>query len=124
MSLSMRNSLRGAVKALFKALGDLVGPATYISIGAQATYDVDAGKMVYVQTSYPLPSVAIVKFSEKETDKDASLLKSEKMLIPAAFLPIAPKSSDKVIDQDNITWEVVKRMKDPAGALIILEVRS
>jgi hypothetical protein len=106
---SLTLQIKRSVNLLFKALGDLVKPATYYSVGTQATYDVEAGKMVYQTTPLPLTKCAIVKFTQRETDKDPTVSTSEKMLFQTAELKgVEAKSQDWVVDVKGRKWEVVK----------------
>lgn len=121
---SLSGTIKRAIKALFKALGDLVRPATYHSLGGAAVWDEDAGMMVYTATNYPIAQAAFTKFKQSESDKDPTLLTDMKMIFQRAELPVAPDPKDKVTDDQGVTWEIVKRLRDPIDGVIILQVRT
>jgi hypothetical protein len=122
--MGLSASLKSAIKVLFKALGDLVRPAVYHSLGGVAVWDEDAGKMVYPVTNYPIKQAAFTKFKQSESDKDPTLLTDMKMIFQRSELPVAPDPKDKVTDDQGVTWEIVKRLRDPIDGVIILQVRT
>lgn len=122
--MALSSSIKAAIKALFKALGDLVRPAVYHSLSGAPVFDEDAGKMVYPVTDYPIKQAAFTKFKQSESDKDPALVTDMKMLFQRAELPVVPSPQDKVTDDQGVTWEIVKRLRDPIDGVIILQVRT
>lgn len=122
--MGLSASIKAAIKALFKALGDLVRPAVYHSLGGVAVWDEDAGKMVYPVTNYPIKQAAFTKFKQSESDKDPALVTDMKMIFQRSELPVPPDPKDKVTDDQGVTWEIIKRLRDPIDGVIILQVRT
>lgn len=122
--MSLKATLRAAVKSAFKALDDVPQAVTYKSVSGAVVRDLDAGTSARTPSSYPLPMVVFAKFTEWQTDKDPALLTSMKMIFPTADLPVTPKVSDLIIDAAGTQWTFVKRLSDPASVVTILQVRT
>lgn len=122
--MGLQAQIKSAIKSLFNALGDIVGPATYHQKSGASTYDEDAGQMVYPVVDYPLKKVAFVRFKQSETDKDPTLATDEKMIFQRAELPVVPDAADTVTDRAGVKWEVIQRLRDPIDGVVILRVRT
>lgn len=122
--MGLRQQLQKAAVTAFKAAGNVARPATYKSLTGEVTRDLDAGTSVPVTVDYPLKRTIFSKFKETENDKDISILTDEKFMFASLELPIEPKSADIVIDENNRQWEIIKRLSDPASAVVILLART
>jgi len=122
--MSLRNLVRQQVANGFKAFGDIPRPADYYQMTGEVTRDLVAGTSVPVTNHYPLKGVIFAKFEEKENDKDVSRLTDEKAIFPALYLPITPSTSDTIVDENGVVWEVVDRLSDPASAVVVLHMRT
>lgn len=122
--MSLKTTLRKAVKAAFKALDDVPKKCVYKSVTGTTVRDHANGTLIRVTQDYPLPMVVFARFQEKDTDKDPALLTDMKMIFPRDDLPALPKVSDTVLDEDGVTWAIVKRLTDPAALVTILQVRT
>lgn len=122
--MALKATVRRAVKAAFKALDDIPRKVTYKSTGAPQR-NLDAGTATRPVTPYTLPMVAFVRFSAREVEKDPLLLLTDvKMLFPTEDLPVAAKENDIVTDDKGTTWEVIRRLSDPADVLTTLQTRT
>lgn len=122
--MSLRATIAAALKQGFKALDDIPRPVTYRAQSGDPVRDLDTGTSTLAHTDYVLKQVVIARFTSQETDKDRTLLDSEKMIILSDDLPVVPAAADIVIDEENVVWEVIKRLRDPAGVIKIVQVRS
>lgn len=122
--MGLRGTVQGAVLQAFKTLGDLVQTVTYKSLTGTVTRDIVAGTVVPNSNDYTLPRAVFARFNEKEIDANVSVLTDSKLLIPALDLPVAPKAADIVVDEEGRTWEIVRRLSDPAAAVIVCQVRT
>jgi hypothetical protein len=123
--MSLKSTLRKAVKSAFKALDDLPQQVTYTSVQGAPVRDLDSGTFTVPHTDYTLPLVVFTKFTDKELERDPALQATDmKMLFPAEDLPVEPKPPDTVIDAENVKWSVIKRMRDPAKVLGMIQVRA
>jgi hypothetical protein len=105
-------------------LGDIPEQVTYRSQSGTPTRDLDAGTSTLAHTDYVLKQVIICKFSIKEADRDITLLKDEKVIILSDDLPVTPNDADLIIDRTGRTWQVIQQMRDPAGVIQVLRVRT
>jgi hypothetical protein len=121
--MSLRAIIAAAVKTAFDAADDVPRPMTFHAFTGNVR-DIVAGTNTRGSTSYTLEKVLGSKFEVTTTDKTVELKTDQKLLFPAADLPIVPKAGDWLVDENNATWEVQKLMTDPAFALRILHVRS
>ena len=122
--MSLRNTVQQGVTSAFKALGDLVRPATYKSLTGNVTRDLVAGTSTPETNDYTLKRTVFTKFSATENEKDASTLNPDKFLFPARDLPVEPKAADIIVDENNRVWEIVKRLSEPSSAIVVLQVRT
>jgi hypothetical protein len=122
--MGLRNTVQLAALQAFITLGDLVQTVTYMSLTGAVTRDIEAGTVVPVSVNYTLPRAVFARFKESEIDANVSVLTDSKLLIPALDLPVAPKSADIVLDETGRTWEIVRRLSDPAAAVIVCQVRT
>lgn len=122
--MGLRSTLQQAVVSAFRAIGDVARPATYQSLTGALVRDLDAGTSVPAVVAYPLTRTVFTKFVEKEIDASVVVETDQKFLFPAVDLPVQPKSSDLVLDEFGRTWEIVRRLSDPAAALVTLHARS
>ncbi len=122
--MSLRAGVQRAVIAAFKAVSDIARPATYKSLTGAMVRDLDAGTSVPVSVNYLLKRTVFARFRESEVDENVSVLTDQKFLFPALDLPVQPKTADLVVDEDGRTWEITRRLSDPASALVILQART
>lgn len=122
--MGLRGQVQTAALTAFRAIGDLARPATYQSLTGNITRDLVAGTSVAESVTYNLKRTVFSKFKETEIDTSVVVETDEKMLFAALDLPIAPKSADTVLDENGRTWEVIKRLSDPASAVVILQMRT
>lgn len=121
--MGMRSVIRSGVRQAFNAMGDIVVPGDYIHKTGEGVRDVATGTTVYPTTSYPIRQIAVVGWTQKETDRDPTLLTTEKMLWPAEQCPIVPTPDGTVVDDDGRVFEIVKLVSAPTDAVTILSVR-
>lgn len=130
--MGMRQQLLQAARQAFAAFGDVIVSGEYVRKTGDGVRDVETGVTNYPETAYTINKLAMTGFSQKETDKDPTLLTLEKMLFLAEELPAGVKvDTDGTIrapetpipGADIETWEIVKKLKDPASILVILAVR-
>lgn len=124
--MGMRSLVQAAVRQAFVALGDLVVSGTYVARADVGTRNVETGETVYPTTTYPIKKLAVVRFTEAETDKDPSLSTTQKLIFANEELPasVKPGSEDQVNDAEGRVWEVVKLVSAPTDLVTILAVRS
>lgn len=121
--MGMRSVIRNGVRQAFNALGDIVVAGNYVHKTGEGVRDTVTGVTVYPTTSYPIKQIAVVGWSQKETDRDPTLLTTEKMLWPAEQCPITPTPDGTVVDADERVFEIVKLVSAPTDAVTILSVR-
>lgn len=125
--MSMKATIRAAVKAAFDALGDLVGPGSLVRKSGTPTRDVETGDTIYPETTYPIVQMAAgLQFTQKETDRDPTLLQTSKMIFQRSELPsgILPAAKDTAVDKDGREWEILKQVTEPSDSVVILSTRS
>lgn len=116
--------LQREVRRAFNALGDLVTSGVYQKRAGAPVRDIESGTVTIPVTNYPLKQVAFVRFSEKETDKDPTLLTTMKMLFPRQDLPVKIEAEDLCVDAEGRTWEIMQMLSEPAEAVGIVQVRT
>lgn len=124
--MALKATLRRAVKAAFTALDDIPRKVTYHVKTGTPIRDLDAGTFTLTTVNVALPMVALVRFKQKDLDKNPAIVASNmKALIPTEDLKgRVPATADTFTDDTGTTWEVVQLLSDPAEVITILEVRS
>jgi hypothetical protein len=119
------NNLRGVfakgAKSVFKAAGDIVVTATYVS-NVPGEYDSTTDMTDVSRTEYP---VAVILLSDKKTRNETNDKQQayKKALLLAEDIAFIPKMEDKIVieTQEYIIGPVEI---DPAGAVWTLELLS
>jgi hypothetical protein len=122
--VSLRTTVRKAAVTAFKAIGDIARPVTYKALTGVLVRDLEAGTSVPQVVNHTITMTVFTKFSEKEVDENVSVLTDEKLLFPSLLLPVQAKSADLILDEHGRTWEIIRRLSDPADAVVMLHVRT
>ena len=122
--MGLRATIQRAALTAFIAIGDIARPATYQSLTGVIIRDVDAGTSYPETKDYPLKRTVFTKFRESEVDDSVAVGTDEKFLFPSLDLPVEAKGADIILDEHGRTWEIMRRMSDPADAVVILQVRT
>jgi len=124
--MSLKSTIRRAVKQAFQALDDVPRVATYNSVSGTPIRDLDAGTSHLASTATVLKMVVFARFKEREIEKDPSILLTDtKILFPTEDLKgVVPKASDTMVDDEGTVWEIVVRRSDPASVVTILQART
>ncbi len=126
--MSLRTTVQQGVKAAFDAIGDIAVTVQYYSLTGTMVRDLDAGTSTPGVTQRTLKQVALVRFSQKELDKDKTIQPtSMKALFPAANLPVLAQVEDYFIvpvgSKFSGKWIVRQDLGEPTESLAKLEVR-
>lgn len=122
--MSLRATIKAAVKQAFIVTDDIPRQVTYHSQAGEPVRDIDAGTSHLTVTDYVLKKVFIVRYTVKETDKDITLKTDEKMIIFQDDLAVTPKNADTLSDDNGAVWEIIEFDQDPARVIWIVRVRS
>lgn len=122
--MGLTASIQNGVRASFRAMGDLAFKASYVVKVGEPVYQED-GSWLTPTKAYPLPTVVLAKFTQREVNDNPALATTAKMLFPTFDLPTIVSQDDRIVDPKNKrTWDVVKLISDPADSVTILSVRS
>lgn len=121
--MGLLDTVRAAAVTAFQAAGDIAHPATYKQVNG-VTRDLVAGTVVPNTTDYALPRTIFSRFKEAETDQNVNVTTDEKFMFPALDLPITPSTGDIIVDADGRIWELIRRLSDPAAAVVIFQTRT
>ncbi|AXQ68286.1 hypothetical protein HOT99_gp331 [Caulobacter phage CcrBL10] len=124
--MALEAFIQSQVLVAFNQLDDLCKRWTYVQRSGVGVRDIESGKTTYPTTEIDIPKAVRVRFKKDEKDKTGQVLVGEKLLFPRVYLPKAfeTKTSDYLIDEAGVVWEIMSDLSDPAKAVAILQVRS
>lgn len=120
--MSLRTTVKKAVKSGMQALGDIRESATYGGISTVA-YDPNTGTMVQTGSGGGVVPMVFSSFSFMEIDGLAVLTDDRKAIIATLDLDLVPTLNDTITRTDGTTWNVIGIKTDPAGAAWVLHIR-
>lgn len=122
--MGLAESVRGAVKAGFKALGNIAVSATYKRWTTAGTTDSMGG---YGAATYTDTTITGLKsgYSSREVAASGGLISPGdcKFMIQASSLTTAPNTKDRVT-LGGVTYDMVNFRTDPATATYTLQLRE
>uniref|UniRef100_A0AB74UGP9 Head-tail joining protein n=1 Tax=Caulobacter phage BL57 TaxID=3348355 RepID=A0AB74UGP9_9VIRU len=125
--MALRSFIRSQVLVAFNQLDDVARPWTYVRRSGEAVRDVEEGTTTYPTTEIPIPKAVKTRFTKEEKERDSTIESTdEKVLFPRVYLPIdfETATSDYLVDEKDVIWEIKKDYSDPADAVAILNVRT
>ncbi|AFO71746.1 hypothetical protein phiCbK_230 [Caulobacter phage phiCbK] len=124
--MALEAFIRSQVVIAFNQLDDIAKRWTYVQRSGDPVRDVESGVTTYPSTEIVIPKAVKVRFKKDEKDAHGQTLVGEKVLFPRVFLPgdFETATSDYLVDQNDIIWEIISDLGDPASALAMFQVRS
>lgn len=116
-----RSTIRKAVSAAFKALGELVTPCTYRR--TVSAYTPGTGGMVKTNTDYPISAV-FTSFSQFEVDRVNVLATDQKMLVKVVDLAVLPQTATDTVILGSKTFNIIRYIIDPSNSLYTIHLRA
>ena len=121
--MGLKETILGAVKAGFGALGNLKESVTYKSFAASSTYDPATGTVTRVETSYTLSGL-FLEYAKRDIDGEQIKPHDQKFLFQQADLSVTPTLQDRITRATGANWEIVGVSEDPAHATWEVQVRA
>jgi len=121
--MGLKETIAGAVRSGFTALGNLTESVTYKAYQTTSVYDVTLGTYTRVETSYTLSGV-FLEYTKKDIDGEQIKPHDQKFLFQQADLEVRPSLQDRIVRDSGAIWEVVWVKEDPAHATWELQLRA
>ena len=119
--MGLQEVFKTAAQTIFTAFGNIATAATYTSVGIQS-YNTTTGANTSTDTAYAVDMI-FDEFTSYDIDNVSILMTDKKAMIPVENLTPTPVIRRDTITKDNITWEIIGEMGDPAEALYIFQIR-
>lgn len=114
-------TIQKAVGSAFKALGEIVTPATYRR--SASVYNPATGKMVVTNTDYAISGV-FTGFSQYEIDRVVVNVADRKFIMEKRLLPVVPVIATDTVILSGKQYNIVRTIEDPAQATVTLHLRA
>jgi hypothetical protein len=115
--------IQGAVQTIFKVVGDVAQPGTWVQQQAGFVNPSD-GSFTATINNYTLPHCVIARYRIEDVDGKDITLKDAKLIFPRQDLPVEPMETDVFIDFNNKRWTVIRVQNDPAAAAVVCQIRT
>lgn len=121
--MGLKETVAGAVKAGFVALGNLPEAVTYQTFKSTSIYEASTGIVTRQETVTRLAGL-FTDYTKQEIDGQQIHPHDRKFLFQQADLAGRPTLQDRLTRRDGTSWEVVFVKEDPAHATWELQVRA
>lgn len=119
-----RQNLKGAIAAVFKAVGDIPELATYRRTAS--AYNPSTGTVTQTNTDYTLLKAIFVRYDSTMIDKVTILATDIRCLVQKSEFSVIPNiATDKIIrTSDGKVFNIIRFETDPSGNLYTFQLRS
>ena len=121
--MGLKETIAGAVKSGFSALGNLAESVSYLAYSASSTYNPTTGTETRSETSYSVSGL-FLEYSKRDIDGQQIKPHDQKFLFQQASLAVRPTLQDRLLRTDGKYWEVISVSEDPAHATWELQMRG
>lgn len=120
MGLKLK-TIRRAIDAAYKALGELVISATYRR--TTSVYNPANGQMVKTNQDYPIKMVT-GSFSNFEVDRVIVSVGDFKGIVKSVDMPVVPILATDSVILNGKTHNIIRVLKDPSDSITTLQLRA